>query len=672
MLDFRRSLAGLMLVSWGLAGAPALARPRVRSVTIDDHGTARVHLSQPQIFDEIGGKGRLNAAVDKGLAVLDTDLTLPEEASGVSGNGFLGLTSDSLQLIGNFLYVPVKSKQIKLDVDYRSVETETTANGRHTIKVDYPLALEHVPAVTRAVLAQTTYDVTGHATWSKYSEGNGNFTLQIREPSLKKTPSPLHAMTLTIWDKDQVTNFKFHFDLASDSALAQVLQKPSDELQAGMDQLMSALAWNKRAFSVTNVKKHGKSLEADVFLSLEDFRKDIIDLLRRGMDYWTAQQPQTKPHGFTTNDFLGALSRTMDLEFKRVDINLQQKSDRFDIQIQGGVRNLDKSILGYLSLMEVVQPALVEAGTKQRGLAALDKQINTIQTNRFRQNLIAAGESEDTGRMDYTLKVAFPKGRLKLQDDFKFSSVIKTYNKASEMMHVPVMHQAYSQLVIKSTPAGVNGHYFSEAQGPWFASQWQLYQEAAKDNADFKTLVPDDDPQVQDGKMAFEFKKRHVKVEGFLHIDNLGAVVGQMVSKTWPGFTATVAALSGSYDADKSPGHILWDLFLQGKSADEVKKDIARMAGNRAKTTKGAVTLPTVSEPKVDMAAALQKQVLKDRATLGVTPWVAPPPVAATPTPGAPSRPWAKIFGGLLALLLLGGGAAVLLVRRRPPPPIDF
>lgn len=657
-----RYSVAVLLLSASLS-LPAFARPHVRHVAVDGQGTARVSLSQRQIFDEIGGQASLGLDLARGLGTIDTNLSLPEEAGDITGDGYADMDGQNLSLLGNFLYKPVKRKQLKLDMDYRSVRNEDTASGRHTISVDYPLTLEHVAAATRDYLSKTSYDVTGNATWAKYTDGTGKVTLNIRNPEFKKKPPVLQRMTLNIVDHDQTTVFQCHFEVSADSKFAQVLQMNPEVVKSNIDQVMSILTWHRRDFELNNVKKAGKMVQADVLLSIDDFRKGLIDDIRMVL----VRQP---PKRINPEELLGALARLMDAQFDRLNISIQERGDHFEVGVDSVAKRLDQSILGYLNLQEVLQPALIEAGTKEPALSALDKSINKVQTDRFRRALIAAGDSQDKGDCDFSVHVAFPHGRFVLKDNFKYQATVRSYQKASQLMNVPMMHQDYSLLQVRTTVRGLQGHYFNEVQGPWFDGDWALYTEAARNVPGWKDSVPSQKVGVQAGHFQIGLKKRHVAIKGWMQFSDV-----QAAAKQWMGVDGEPLAVDGRYDADKHPGHILWDLFFKAAGADAAQKSIAKAYGPKVKVeTEKSIQLPKVEQVAMTMPKPLAAEIIADRKTLGVTPWT-PPVAASTPTPKPKGTPFGKIFAGLFGLMAIAGVAVVGMVwsqGKKPSRPADF
>ncbi|MBM3464574.1 MAG: hypothetical protein FJX76_20960 [Armatimonadetes bacterium] len=135
--------ATLVLLVIAVVIAAAIAKPRVRSVALDDGGQARVALTQRQIFDEIEGQAGLDLDLIGGLAALNTALQLPEEAGDISGEAYLGMQPGAVFAVGDFSYLPLKRKQIKLDMDYSTVENTDRSRGTNIFTVDYPLSLEN-------------------------------------------------------------------------------------------------------------------------------------------------------------------------------------------------------------------------------------------------------------------------------------------------------------------------------------------------------------------------------------------------------------------------------------------------------------------------------------------------------------------------------------------------
>jgi hypothetical protein len=628
----------------------ARANPHPRSASLDDAGQARIEMTQRQIFDEIGGKASLAVRVSEGLAVLSSGLTLPEEAGDVSGRSFVSLLPQALSAVADFTYRPLKRKQLKLEVDARRVEDESHAKGSTRFKIDYPLRLEHVGPRTAAWLARTSYVVRGHGEWSRYTQASGKLRIEVHDPSLKAQPSDIVVLGIRVTVEAQ-TSLWLHWEVVPGSPLARFLSSREQLEQSIPVVLREAFHIVCQDVRVSPAVLKNNTVQVDIQLSLYNLRDTVSE--------WEAEMSRyMKVPGVRREDVQAALSTLFNIQFPHMEIVIRRGGDRFDVDADITASKVDEAIVGYLRLHEVLEPQLVRAGTRNEGVAELVRNVNAVQTKRFRNVVVAAADSHDGGKCDYSLTLGFPRGHFVTDVDFKYDNLLAAYAFADKQMGVPTVKQSYSLVKIHTTPKGLQGHCMYEAQGPWLDSLWALWAEASKENASLHALFPPGShPALSEGRLALTLEKSRMDGHGWVKAKGLEAYIRPLL----PGSgKLDPIGMDLTYDADRTPGKILASVYLKGAS----RATLAEILPQKLKIGEHQkIVVPAIAVPTVETPPALGSEIEADRKLLGVTPWT-PPVEAAKPAP--PNR--TVLYLGVGAALLALAGFGVYAFRRRPAP----
>jgi hypothetical protein len=621
---------------------PVMAKTRVTSAAVDDKGVARLHLTQPQIFDEIGGTAQATLGVANNVAVLLSELSLPEEAGDINGQGFVKATRDALSAVGDFVYLPLKQKQLALDVDYHSVEDETRSNGVNSFTVGYPLALEHVSKKTMQALARTSYNVVGNANWSHYTEASGKVDITVRDPEYRRGTSELLAVEVRLTNHE-TTQLDIALDVTPGGQWARMLAVP-EMVRYSVQSVLSAIGISYGDVRVLPAVRRGGSVHGDIGMTLYNVRQKLADdqaLLLRYSNFG----------GIPRAAVAAAYSTMYEVTPHDVDVKVHRRKDHYEINVEGSFGKVDKFIEGYLRLREVFDAALVKSRTHNQGLSDLVRNMSAVRTKRFRDVVVAAASSDDSGHCDFKFKVGFPHQRMALTANFKYENTLKAYTFAYRMMKLPITHQSYSRVQVHTTAHGLGGHFLYEVQGPWLESEWALCSAAARGDAELHPIfVADAPPVIDDGDVLVELKKSHLSTHGAIKFDNLASFLAAVLPKD---NTAKPQGVEASYDADKAPGVIGVDVFVTNPNRAAAEKLVAAWGGSGLKPkSEASVVPPQPTPPTVQMPAALASEIEADRKFLGVTPWHES---TAAAVGDAARRSWMSILTGLLLAVLAGG-----------------
>lgn len=651
MKKFRKVFALALLLTISLVML-AVAEDKTE-LFIDASRNAAFKFKSSESASGVNGTFNLGSDVTKGLMAGKVDMKFDAATTKQMGDSKGALyfnLGDVMEIVGNLnISLPPESKE-QLKALTGTIESSLNGSSPYSKgKFNLEATQGGANVATLAVV------LNGNGDPAKF---DGTMKLNMDWAYLAQAQNPVRNFKIGISEKD-ATKSQIDLALSMDASspyAAQMKQAATnpDQIKAGVSQALGSSGVKVEDVKLGEYKEADGKGSITLTIVLSDWRKVL-------------QSAATSRGGADGNKMGAAVGKLLEARFDDVNLTLDFDKSKLDGAGVAKVGNVRQFLLGYYDIMSIV----------------MDEQLkNQGDTNDFSKRMMLAYQSVVTQEGKRWVEVMADAG-LGFKGDAKFNlspagddkkgvksdgefnltfDKFDSYIDKANVAHLPIgKNTALKVNVNMDASKVVKADLYGYTDGKVLDYYKQVLLDSAKKaGAPQPSLDEAAKVNFKDGQGSFTLTNTGITGSSFAETTDLGPLVKVLVdtaakdqfSGQITGFSLNGATANNRMNVD---GVVNFSKFMEGKSADEVKKlTHASTVNDKAKPED--VTLVAVTKPEVAMPAELKPIADDGKKLLNTSPMAAVTNALGGGKDGTNNLLY--ILGGLAAVGVVGVGLA--------------